>query len=83
MKDQDLKESITKYYSRENESCEWKEFKELKYVVSDPEKIEKLERTDNFDEYAQAYTKDIIKKTTLENISQYVFEGHGSVFQTT
>lgn len=34
MKEQDLKEFISKYYSRENESCEWKEFKELKHAVS-------------------------------------------------
>ncbi len=34
MKEQDLKEFIAKYYSRENESCEWKEFKELKHSVS-------------------------------------------------
>ena len=34
MKEQDLKEFIAKYYSRENESCEWKEFKELKHAVS-------------------------------------------------
>lgn len=34
MKEQELKEFIAKYYSRENESCEWKEFKELKHSVS-------------------------------------------------
>ena len=34
MKEQELKEFIAKYYSRENESCEWKEFKELKHAVS-------------------------------------------------
>lgn len=34
MTEQELKEFIAKYYSRENESCEWKEFKELKHAVS-------------------------------------------------
>lgn len=34
MTEQDLQEFIAKYYSRENESCEWKEFKELKHAVS-------------------------------------------------
>ena len=34
MKEQELKEFIAKYYSRENECCEWKEFKELKHAVS-------------------------------------------------
>lgn len=37
MKEQALKEFIAKYYSRENESCEWKEFKELKHAVSGKE----------------------------------------------
>lgn len=37
MKEQALKEFIVKYYSRENESCEWKEFKELKHAVSGKE----------------------------------------------
>ncbi len=37
MKEQELKEFIAKYYSRENESCEWKEFKELKHCVSGKE----------------------------------------------
>ncbi len=34
MKEQELKEFIAKYFPRENESCEWKEFKELKHSVS-------------------------------------------------
>lgn len=37
MKEQELKEFIAKYYSREDESCEWKEFKELKHSVSGKE----------------------------------------------
>ena len=37
MKEQDLKEFIAKYYPRENENCEWKEFKELKHSVSGKE----------------------------------------------
>ena len=29
MKEQELKEYIQKYYSRENENCEWKEWKNI------------------------------------------------------
>lgn len=34
MTEQELKEYIAKYFPRENESCEWKEFKDLKHSVS-------------------------------------------------
>ena len=34
MKEQELKEYIAKFYPHENESCEWKEFSNLKHSVS-------------------------------------------------
>ena len=37
MTEQALREYIIKYYPRENERCEWKEFKELKHAVSGKE----------------------------------------------
>ncbi len=47
-----------------------------------PEKIEELERTDSFDEYAEYYTKDVIEKTAIENIPQTV-EMEKATLQTT